>query len=138
MQGLKFVHVLKKEFHISLLLYAVKLSTLKVFDNMSDSTKDILLCFFVCWFSLYFFTLCTHLKMHHHDKLERYHFFDNNVSTSFFICMLPVNPIFDMHYTFWYILCGLKTNLRRIMNLMYLIICLSKTESQFLYYVDFE
>ncbi|KAK6803663.1 hypothetical protein RDI58_001447 [Solanum bulbocastanum] len=51
-------------------------------------------------FSLYFYILCNHWKMHHHDKLERYNSFDNKMSTRSFICMLAVIPDFHMHYVF--------------------------------------
>uniref|UniRef100_A0A0V0HWV9 Putative ovule protein n=1 Tax=Solanum chacoense TaxID=4108 RepID=A0A0V0HWV9_SOLCH len=77
------------------------LCALKVFDNMLDSTNNILLCFFLCrFFTIFLYILCNHLKMPHHDKLERYNSFDYTMSTRSFIRMLAVVPNFHMHYVF--------------------------------------
>ncbi|KAL3322265.1 hypothetical protein AABB24_039742 [Solanum stoloniferum] len=47
LQELIIGEVLANKFHISLLFYAMALCALKVFDNMPDSTNNILLCFFL-------------------------------------------------------------------------------------------
>ncbi|KAL3368643.1 hypothetical protein AABB24_009469 [Solanum stoloniferum] len=58
LQGLIFEEVLANEFHISLLLYAMALCAFKVFDNMPDSTNNILLCFFLrTFFTIFLYIL---------------------------------------------------------------------------------